>query len=62
MTVQGRTNFEESVSHHKLSWTVLFHPSYRPDLALSDFHLLRALKYAIRGTNLEDSVICILIT
>jgi histone-lysine N-methyltransferase SETMAR len=33
----------------KLGWTVLCHPRYNPDLALSDFHLFETLKDTIRG-------------
>jgi hypothetical protein len=49
--------FEDPASHHKLSWKVLFQPSYRHDLAPSDFHLLRAM-----STKLEDNVICAVIS
>jgi len=38
----------------KFGWTVLLHPSYSPDLALSDFHLFGLLKDALRGTSFED--------
>jgi histone-lysine N-methyltransferase SETMAR len=38
----------------KMGWTVLPHPSYSPDLTLSDFHLFGALKDAMRGTHFED--------
>jgi transposase len=38
----------------KLSWTVLPHPPYSPDLAPSDYHLFGKLKDSIRGTKFED--------
>jgi hypothetical protein len=37
----------------KLGWTLLSHPSYTPDLALSDFHLFGALKIPSVGKALE---------
>jgi len=32
-----------------LGWTVVPHPPYSPDLALSDFHLFRPMKDGLRG-------------
>ena len=43
----------------KFDWTVLPHPPYSPDLALSDFHLFGPLKDALRGTRFEDDEIVI---
>jgi hypothetical protein len=37
-----------------MSWTVLPHPPYSPDLAPSDFHLFGSLTDALRGTHFED--------
>jgi histone-lysine N-methyltransferase SETMAR len=37
----------------KMGWTVLLHPPYSPDLALSDFPLCVSLKDALRGTHFE---------
>lgn len=44
----------------KFVWTVLLHPAYNPNLALSDFHPFRALKNALCSMKFEtdDSVIC----
>jgi hypothetical protein len=39
----------ETQKTQKLGWTVLPHSSYSPALALPDFYLFGALKYAIRG-------------
>jgi hypothetical protein len=35
--------------HHLLSFTVLEHPAYSPNLAPSDYHLFGTLKDALRG-------------
>jgi histone-lysine N-methyltransferase SETMAR len=45
-----------------MGWTVLSHPPYSPDLALSDFHLFGSPKDALRGTHFEydNSVIEVL--
>jgi histone-lysine N-methyltransferase SETMAR len=43
---------QEEIS--KFGWTVLPHPSYSPDLAPSDFHLLGPLKDALRGARFEE--------
>ena len=42
-----------------LSWELLTHPAYSPDLALSDFHLLGLLKNNMRGKHFttDDDVI-----
>ena len=41
----------------QLSWEVLIHPLYSPDVAPSDFHLFRSLQNSLNGKNfhsLED--------
>jgi histone-lysine N-methyltransferase SETMAR len=38
----------------KFGWTVLPHPAYSPDLALSDFHLFGPMKDTLCGTRFED--------
>jgi len=43
---------QEAIS--KFGWTVLPHPPYSPDLALSDFHLFGPLKDTLHGTRFED--------
>ncbi|WKY05876.1 hypothetical protein Q1695_006243 [Nippostrongylus brasiliensis] len=35
-------------------WEILPHPPYSPDLAPSDFHLLRSLSNAISGTSFDS--------
>jgi hypothetical protein len=37
-----------------MSWMVLPHPPYSPDLAPMDFHLFESLKDALHGTHFED--------
>jgi len=39
-------NFEKLI---ELKWEARMHPSYSPDLALSDFHLFRSLKNFLSG-------------
>lgn len=38
----------------QLGWEVVPHPAYSPDLAPSDYHLFRALKYFIRKKKFRD--------
>ena len=38
----------------KLGWEELPHPAYSPDLAPSDYHLFRALKYHLREKSFDD--------
>ena len=38
----------------KLGWTTVSHLPYSPDLALSDYHLFRALKQHLREKKFDD--------
>ena len=38
----------------ELRWEVLMHPPYNPDLAPSDYYLVRALKNSLDGKKLAD--------
>jgi hypothetical protein len=38
-----------------LGWTVLPHPLYNPDLASSDFHLLRLMKDGLHGQHFPSN-------
>ena len=38
----------------ELSWEVLMHPPYSPDLAPSDYHLFRSLKNSLNGVKLAS--------
>jgi len=38
----------------ELGWEVLMHPPYSPDLALSDYHLFRALQNSLGCKKLAD--------
>ena len=40
----------------QLSWEVLTHPPYSPDLAPSDFHLFRSLSNALCGVPFNNDV------
>jgi histone-lysine N-methyltransferase SETMAR len=48
------TNLRTQEAIAKFGWTVLPHRPYRPDLALSNFHLFGPRKDAPRGTRFED--------
>ena len=37
----------------ELSWEVLPHPAYSPDIAPSDFHLFRSMEYFLRNKSLK---------
>ena len=37
-----------------LGWEILVHPTYSPDLAASDFHLLRSLSNQMRGVTFKN--------
>jgi histone-lysine N-methyltransferase SETMAR len=37
----------------ELNWEILDHPSYSPDLALSDYHLLRSLQNHLNNKKFE---------
>ncbi|GBN14609.1 hypothetical protein AVEN_15836-1 [Araneus ventricosus] len=38
----------------KFKWDVFQHPSYSPDMALSDFHLFTAMKKSLGGQHFAD--------
>ncbi|EYB98399.1 hypothetical protein Y032_0131g1601 [Ancylostoma ceylanicum] len=38
----------------ELDWEVLMHPSYRPDLAPTDYHLFRSLSNQMRGLTFKN--------
>ncbi|CAJ0945233.1 unnamed protein product, partial [Mesorhabditis belari] len=38
----------------KLSWKLLPHPPYSPDLAPSDYHLFRSMKQAVSGQQFKQ--------
>ena len=42
----------------QLGWEVLIHPSYSPDIALSDFHLFRSLQNPLNGKNFNSLKDC----
>jgi hypothetical protein len=52
--VRPHTSLRTQEAIAKCGWTVLPHPSYSPDLVLSDFNLFGPLKDTLRGTRFED--------
>jgi histone-lysine N-methyltransferase SETMAR len=49
---------QSTQSHIKdvLGWDLLPHPPYSPDIAPSDYHLFRSLKYHLRGVQFQNDV------
>jgi len=50
---QASNTSQEAVT--QLGWTMLWHPSYSPSLAPSDFHLFRPLKDAFQRRKFESN-------
>ena len=48
--------FDNSTKLLELSWDVLPHPPYSPDLAPSDFHLFRSLQNSLNGESFNSLV------
>jgi hypothetical protein len=54
-TARPRTNFRTMGHVAQFGWTVLPHPPYSPDLALSDFRLFGPMKDRLHGQHFPDN-------
>jgi hypothetical protein len=43
-----------------MGWTVLPHPAYSPDLAVSDYHLFGPVKDALHGCHFADDKVFVM--
>ena len=39
----------------KIGWEVLPHPTYSPDMATSDYHLLRSMEHFLQDTSFKEN-------
>ncbi|KFD46684.1 LOW QUALITY PROTEIN: hypothetical protein M514_12452 [Trichuris suis] len=53
-TMPDRTAIITKTAIQELRWEVLPHPGYSPDLAPSDYHLLRSLAVNLRGVSFNN--------
>ena len=54
MTLQGSHSSPNGADHQQPGWELFPHPSYSPDLAPSDSHLIGLLKEFTRDTEFEN--------